>query len=54
MGICEGCKRKIEAGEEFIVVGTYPTESEIRSKNYKYRVPPETYGEIYHKNCYKT
>ncbi len=54
MGVCEVCKRKVEDGEEFVIVGTYPTGGQVLSKNFKYRVPPETYGKLYHKGCYRS
>jgi hypothetical protein len=53
MGVCEVCKRKVESGEEFVLTGVYPTEGQVLSKNYRYRVPPETYGKIYHKGFYQ-
>jgi hypothetical protein len=51
--ICESCKNKIEPGSEFIVEGFYPKAGQIFAKSqYRYRIPPEAYGKIYHKNCF--
>lgn len=50
---CELCKKAIVEGEEFVVVGTYPKSGSIYYRsNMKNRVPPETWGQIYHKACF--
>jgi hypothetical protein len=50
---CKLCKKAIVEGEEFVVVGTYPKSGYIYYRsNMKNRVPPETWGQIYHKTCF--
>ena len=50
---CKLCKKAIVEGEEFVVVGTYPNSGHIYYRsNMKNRVPPETWGQIYHKICF--
>jgi hypothetical protein len=52
--ICEICRGKIVMGEEFVLQGTYPPESQIFSKtHFKNRTAPESFGKIYHKKCFE-
>jgi hypothetical protein len=51
---CELCRKAIIEGDEFVVVGTYPKSGYIYYRsNMKNRVPPETWGQIYHKTCFR-
>ena len=51
---CEYCGKKLKIHDEFILIGKYPTRGEMwkwsEAKNY---LTPESYGKIYHKECYE-
>jgi hypothetical protein len=52
VGICESCGKRVRVGEDFVLEGAYPNESQIFANTYyEYRTGPESYGKIYHKKC---
>jgi len=50
---CEYCGKPVKEREDFILVGKYPTRSQMwKWSEANYYVNPENYGKIYHKNCF--
>jgi hypothetical protein len=50
---CEYCGKPVKESEDFILVGKYPTRGQMwKWSEASYYVAPESYGKIYHKNCY--
>ena len=52
---CEYCGKPVKEFEEFILVGKYPTRGQMwKWSEADHYVAPESYGKIYHKNCFIT
>jgi hypothetical protein len=52
---CEYCGKPVKEYEEFILVGKYPTRGQMwKWSEATYYVAPESYGKIYHKDCFIT
>ena len=50
---CEYCGKPIKDHEDFVLVGKYPTRGQMwKWAEANYYVKPESYGKIYHKNCF--
>jgi len=50
---CEFCGKKVKKGEEFILVGKYPSWTKIGFISFGNSwTPPTMYGKIYHKACF--
>ncbi|MCW4007266.1 MAG: hypothetical protein NWF09_01045 [Candidatus Bathyarchaeota archaeon] len=50
---CECCGKPVKAYEDFILVGKYPTRGQMwKWSEGSYYVAPESYGKIYHKDCF--
>jgi hypothetical protein len=53
---CSYCHNEIKNGEEFLLVGKYPSTIEkwrekVSFSNFPF-LSPETFGTIYHKSCF--
>jgi hypothetical protein len=50
---CEYCGKPVKEFQEFILVGKYPTRGQMwKWSEASYYVAPESYGKIYHKDCF--
>jgi len=50
---CEYCGKPVKEFQLFILVGKYPTRGQMwKWSEASYYVAPESYGKIYHKDCF--
>jgi len=50
---CEICGKTVNEGDEFVLVGKYPSHGKVWvHSTYGGYSPPEKYGLLYHKSCF--
>jgi len=50
---CKYCGKPVKPYEDFILIGKYPTRGQMwKWSEASYYVAPESYGKIYHKDCF--